>query len=166
MTGGTGAVGAGCRGARLAPLTEPRSGAGTAVSPWPLQSELELGALPTAVPCFRLHARAVVIEWRLPGLVEPAELLACELTTNAVHAARRLAIRQIPVVRLRMVSDGACVVICVWDGNDQMPARRDAGPDEDSGRGLMLVEALAKDWGAYRQADGGKVVWAMLAAGP
>jgi anti-sigma regulatory factor (Ser/Thr protein kinase) len=108
----------------------------------------------------------VVTEWRLPGLVAPAELLACELTTNAVHAARRLATRQTPVVRLEMVSDGACVVICVWDGNDQMPARRDAGPDEDSGRGLMLVEALAKDWGAYRQVDGGKVVWVMLAADP
>jgi hypothetical protein len=47
-----------------------------------------------------------------------------------------------------------------------MPARRDAGPDEDSGRGLMLVEALGKDWGAYREADGGKVVWVMLAADP
>jgi hypothetical protein len=42
-----------------------------------------------------------------------------------------------------------------------MPARRDAGPDAIAGRGLMLVETLGKDWGAYRQA-GGKVVWVMI----
>jgi hypothetical protein len=38
----------------------------------------------------------------------------------------------------------------------------DAGPDFDSGRGLMIVDALSADWGAYREADG-KVVWAPVA---
>lgn len=161
MSGGTGAASASCGGARLALSTEPRSGAGTAFPPWLLQSELELGALPTAVSCFRLHARAMVMEWRLPGLAESAELLACELTTNAIHASRRLRTRQTPVVRLWIVSDGACVVIHVWDGNDEMPVRRDAGPDEESGRGLMLVENLGTDWGAYRKAVG-KVVWVLI----
>jgi hypothetical protein len=33
--------------------------------------------------------------------------------------------------------------------------------DQESGRGLMLVEALSKDWGVYPK-DGGKVVWVML----
>jgi hypothetical protein len=37
---------------------------------WPLRSSLELGALPTAVPCARLHARHLVWEWGLDGLVE------------------------------------------------------------------------------------------------
>ena len=101
------------------------------------------------------------MEWRLPGLAESAELLACELTTNAIHASRRLRSRQTPVVRLWIVSDGACVVIHVWDGNDEMPVRRDAGPDEESGRGLMLVENLGTDWGAYPKAVG-KVVWVLI----
>jgi hypothetical protein len=30
---------------------------------WPLRSGLELGALPSAVPCARLHARQVTWEW-------------------------------------------------------------------------------------------------------
>ena len=36
---------------------------------WPLRSFLELGALPSAVPCARLHARQVLWEWRLTGLI-------------------------------------------------------------------------------------------------
>jgi hypothetical protein len=66
-----------------------------------------------------------------------------------------------PVVRLWLSSDLRCVLIRVWDGNNQMPARRDAGPDDDSGRGLMIVEYLANEWGAYPKADG-KVVWVLL----
>jgi len=52
----------------------------------PLRSYLELGALPTAVPCARLHARQLVWEWGLDGLAESSELLVSELVTNAVQA--------------------------------------------------------------------------------
>jgi anti-sigma regulatory factor (Ser/Thr protein kinase) len=128
---------------------------------WPLTTYLELGAMPTAVPCFRLHARAVAMEWQLPGLAEPAELLVSELTTNAIQASGRLRTRQTPVVRLCMVSDRALLVIHVWDGSDEMPVRQNARPDEIGGRGLLLVETLGKDWGAYREAHG-KVVWVLI----
>src|SRR6516162_10509968 len=57
---------------------------------WPLQSFLELGAYPGAVPCARLHTRAVLWEWGLgPG--ENAELVVSEIVTNAVQASRVLA---------------------------------------------------------------------------
>ncbi len=51
---------------------EPSSGVGPAFhldepEP-PLRTYLELGALPTAVPCARLHARHVLSEWGLNGL--------------------------------------------------------------------------------------------------
>ncbi len=46
---------------------------------WPLHSYLELGALPTAVPCARLHARHLLREWGLNGLAADAELLVSEL---------------------------------------------------------------------------------------
>jgi hypothetical protein len=55
------------------------------------------------------------------------------------------------------------VQIEVWDGLDRMPQR---GPDlaleAESGRGLVLVEALSTRWGAYPTAGGGKVVWATV----
>jgi hypothetical protein len=62
---------------------------------------------------------------------------------------------------LWLSSDLDCVLIRVWDGDRQMPVRQEAGPDEESGRGLMLVEHLSSEWGAYWKADG-KVVWALV----
>jgi hypothetical protein len=59
------------------------------------------------------------------------------------------------------------VVIHVEDPcGDEMPIRKDATLDEESGRGLMLVEMLSKDHGVYRKTEGTKVVWAMLTADP
>jgi hypothetical protein len=67
----------------------------------------------------------------------------------------------VPVVRLRLASDRLSLVLHVWDRSGEMPVRRDTGPDEVGGRGLLLVETLGKDWGAYREADG-KVVWVVI----
>lgn len=127
---------------------------------WPLRSGLELAAYPTAVPCARLHARHITLEWGLRALAEPTELLVSELATNAIRASAGLLS---PVIRLCLASDRHDIVIRVWDGNDQMPARRDTGPDSECGRGLLLVESLSADWGSYRKANG-KVVWAMIGA--
>jgi anti-sigma regulatory factor (Ser/Thr protein kinase) len=134
---------------------EPDSG----VHEWPLHSRLELGALPTAVPCARLHARQVTLEWGLRDLADITELIVSELVTNAIRASRGLIS---PVVGLSLVSDRSCVLIRVWDGNrEQMPVRQQAGPDAEYGRGLVLVDAISAEWGSYRRANG-KVVWAMV----
>src|ERR1700680_336795 len=50
--------------------------------PWQLRTLLELAALPGAVPCSRLHARHVLLEWGLSEIAENAELLLSELVTN------------------------------------------------------------------------------------
>jgi hypothetical protein len=42
---------------------------------FPRRSSLLLGALPSAVPCARLHARQVLWEWGLSEVAEIAELL-------------------------------------------------------------------------------------------
>jgi anti-sigma regulatory factor (Ser/Thr protein kinase) len=125
---------------------------------WPLQSRLELAALDTAPACARKHAKAVLLEWGLPTLADTAELLVSELITNAVRASAAL---PSPVVGLWLVSDGQSIVAHVRDGSNVMPERRDADPDSASGRGLLLVETLGKDWGAYRKATG-KVVWVLI----
>jgi hypothetical protein len=70
---------------------EPSSGVGPAFhlgepEP-PLRSYLELRALPTAVPCARLHARHVLREWGLNGLAPDSELLVSAL--EALSSARR-----------------------------------------------------------------------------
>jgi anti-sigma regulatory factor (Ser/Thr protein kinase) len=131
-----------------------------------LQTHLELAAVPSAVPCARGHVRAVAHEWGLAELADTAELLASELTTNALQASERLQNRAdlaiVPVVRIWVTTDQTSIVIHVWDASDAMPVRQEAGPGDDGGRGLMIIDALSADWGAYRKAEGGKVVWAMI----
>jgi anti-sigma regulatory factor (Ser/Thr protein kinase) len=166
MIGGTSAVWATTGGALPARAAELGSGAGAAGQDWPLVSTLPpLAALPTAPACARGHVRAVAHEWGVSNLADTAELVASELVTNAVQASERLRLRAdlgiVPVIRLWLVSDQISMVIRVWDGNDEMPVRRDADPDDIGGRGLMIIDSLAKDWGAYRKADG-KVVWVMV----
>jgi anti-sigma regulatory factor (Ser/Thr protein kinase) len=132
---------------------------------WPFQTFLELGALATAPGCARGHIRSVLCEWGLADRAGTAELLVSELMTNAIRASGALRAREdhpgVPVCHLRMVSDGFSVVVSVWDSSDDMPLRRDARPDQEGGRGLMLVESLGQDWGAYREQTG-KVVWVSL----
>jgi anti-sigma regulatory factor (Ser/Thr protein kinase) len=131
-----------------------------------LRTHLELAAMPTAVPCARGHVRSIAREWGLDALADAAELIASELVTNAVLESERLKLRAdlatVPLVRIWVISDGTTLVIHVWDGSTAEPVRRDAGPGEEDGRGLLLVETLSKDWGTYQKLDG-KVVWAMVA---
>jgi len=163
MSGGTSAVSAGRCGAP--PVGATQRGSGARYQGQPLESSLALAALPTAPACARGHVRAVAHEWDLPGLADTAELLASELVTNSVQAYERLKPRAepaiVPVIRLRMVSDRLSLVIHVWDTCDEMPVRQDAGPNEIGGRGLLLVEALGQEWGAYWEAHG-KVVWVLI----
>jgi anti-sigma regulatory factor (Ser/Thr protein kinase) len=79
---------------------------------WPLRSSLELGALPTAVPCACLHVRHVLWEWGLSSLSDRAELLVHELVANAVDAA---AGRDGQVVSLHLSGHATQVLIEVRD---------------------------------------------------
>jgi hypothetical protein len=40
------------------------------------------------------------------------------------------------------------------------------GEDAESGRGLLLVEAISERWGFFGYDGGGKVTWALLEAAP
>jgi hypothetical protein len=141
---------------------------------WPLRSYLQLGALPGAVPCARLHAKLVLWEWGLDRLVETSELLVSEIVTNAVHASMSPAaghgedyrICGLPSVWLWLAADRRKVLIQVWDGNPEIPTWRDMGVTAESGRGLLLVESLSAQWGSYTpEGWTGKVVWAVVGEG-
>lgn len=130
---------------------------------WPAQDFLELGALPGAVPSARLHARQVLWEWALTRLIERAELVVSELTTNAIYAAR--AMPETYPVRLWLLTDRRQVLILLWDACPQLPALIKVDEYAESGRGLFLVEMLSDRWGSYPTASpGGKVVWALIQA--
>jgi anti-sigma regulatory factor (Ser/Thr protein kinase) len=128
---------------------------------WPLHAALDLGALPTAPGCGRAWTRQILWEWRLTRLSDSAQLIASELLTNASLASRRL---DRPAIGLTLLSDRARLVILVRDFDPGAPAPRHASDDDESGRGLMLVDAISDGYGWYQPADGtpGKVVWALL----
>jgi anti-sigma regulatory factor (Ser/Thr protein kinase) len=126
-------------------------------------SRLEFPAVSASVGFARKRARTVAVEFGLVPLADTLELIVSEIVTNAVRATRHLRDANLttPVIRLWLGLDLDSVLIRVWDASSQMPTRQDAGPDDDSGRGLMLVGSLAKEWGAYRE-EAGKVVWALI----
>jgi anti-sigma regulatory factor (Ser/Thr protein kinase) len=133
---------------------------------WPLRSFLELGAFPGAMPCARLHARAVLWEWGL-SIGEDVELVVSEIVTNAVHASR--ALTQPGVLRLWLLSDRRRVLVMVWDGSRKPPAPSGHNADElrEGGWGLLLVETISDRWSRYCVPEtGGKVVWALCAGVP
>jgi anti-sigma regulatory factor (Ser/Thr protein kinase) len=127
---------------------------------------LELGALPTAVPCARLHVKQVLWEWGLGELAEVSEAVISELVTNAYETTSR---HQLPTpIRLRLSSNGQQALIEVWDANPTPPRppalnANDLPPETaENGRGLFLVAALSERWSCYRLSQGGKVVWAEI----
>ena len=136
---------------------------------WPMSTFIELGALPGAVPCARLHARQVLWEWRLEEFTNATELVVSELVTNAVQVSQALTgsrydgrwMPGVPPVRLWLVSDGERIVIHVWDASHLMPEAQDAGLDAETGRGLLLISSMCTGWGTYTpEGATGKIVWA------
>jgi anti-sigma regulatory factor (Ser/Thr protein kinase) len=136
--------------------------------PWPLRSSLELGALPTAVPCACVHTQLLLWEWGLNSLAESAELLVSELVTNAVNAT---AGQDGQVVSLHLSGNATQVLIEVHDADPRPPgpgSPREPGEENSEARdGVLLVAALSSRWDWYPTDDPpGKVVWCELTASP
>jgi anti-sigma regulatory factor (Ser/Thr protein kinase) len=126
-----------------------------------LRDSLELGPLPEAVPCARLHARNILWEWGLSRLGETAEIVITELMNNAITASR--ALPWLSPVRRWLLSDQLNLWVLVWDANPQPPQHASTDLYAESGRGLLLVENYSTRWDWYAAQDtGGKVIWALI----
>nr|WP_234334747.1 SpoIIE family protein phosphatase [Streptomyces sp. NRRL S-118] len=103
----------------------------------------------------RRLARRALARWDLEELSDSVELLVSEVVTNAVRYAER------PVTLRLLRTD---VLRCeVGDDSPQLPRQRRARDTDEGGRGLFLVNRLARRWGATRLSTG-KVVWFELPA--
>ena len=147
MSGSTGAAsGYHPAAGHPAGLAAPVPSVGPATGHWPHESSLDLGPLPSAVPCARLHTRHILWEWGLQQLTDQAELIVSELITNAAHASETLTASRYagrwapgrPPVRLWLHGQQQRIAVQVWDANNQLPVRQPADPDAESGRGLLL----------------------------
>ena len=79
--------------------------------------------------------------------------------TNAVRTVQGTVI-QLTIFTAR---SAPAVVFEMWDQSTQQPVLRQAGPDDETGRGLAIVTALASDWGVRHHPEGGKTIWAACA---
>jgi serine phosphatase RsbU (regulator of sigma subunit)/anti-sigma regulatory factor (Ser/Thr protein kinase) len=112
-----------------------------------------------AVRAARAHLRAVVDQWELGALEDAAELVVSELVTNAlVHAGTACALT------VRYDAAGAQLRLGVEDGTTSHPQPRDAAEDASGGRGMQIVEAVARRWWVAPHGSG-KTVWVELAVG-
>jgi anti-sigma regulatory factor (Ser/Thr protein kinase) len=92
--------------------------------------------------------------WGREHVIDDASLVVAELATNAVVHARSEFI-------VAVSSDDDAVRLSVRDASPALPTVRDPHANSVSGRGLMLVAAIARRWGIELVNDG-KVVWAEL----
>ncbi|MFS1298153.1 ATP-binding protein [Streptosporangium longisporum] len=112
-----------------------------------------------AVPEVRAWARGLLAGRLTVPVLDDVLLLLSELATNAVtHSdSGRGADGRVTVYVARL--PGTVHVEVTDEGSDtSAPAARVPGTDDDGGRGLWLVEAVAAGWGSYRD-ERGRSVW-------
>ncbi|WP_406093581.1 ATP-binding protein [Streptomyces sp. NBC_01013] len=122
------------------------------------QFAVQLSATRRGARLARLLAAEQLRSWGLP--LEDASLVVAELAANAaLHG-------YVPGrdFRVLLTVDGDTLRIEVADARgDQLPRVRTRTEAAGSGRGLLLVEALATRWGVVRGPFPRKTVWAEIA---
>jgi len=111
---------------------------------------------PIAAEQARLLTKIALADWDILEIADNALIIVAELVTNAVKMG--------DVFHLTLTRQGGAALIEVWDGSEALPDRRRRSMERVDGRGLLLVDACAKDWGWRLEEQGGKTVWAVAAA--
>ncbi|MCZ7415029.1 MULTISPECIES: ATP-binding protein [unclassified Streptomyces] len=130
--------------------------------PW--SYELHFPRDPRGPAIARTTLKAVLSAHGLGDLIDRAELLTSELTSNAVRYSEGPA-----TVRLRW--ENPVLRVSVTDTCPDLPVRqRTIGPDAVRGRGLLILDLFADAWGGCGIGEalfgvGGKSVWFELVFG-
>lgn len=119
-----------------------------------------LSAVPTSAGEARRTVRELLDEWGVrPETCEDVLLITSELVTNALTHTDSEWI----VCRLQLTGHRLRIEVEDQNRGHAQPARRRPGPDDQNGRGLMLVGMLSSDWGVRDTPQrSGRVVWAEL----
>jgi anti-sigma regulatory factor (Ser/Thr protein kinase) len=104
----------------------------------------------------RRFLRGAVCPVHAASVLDSAQLLVSELVTNGIRYGA-------PPLSVRVDCDGSAGLrVTVSDGGTSgLPAPRRADDDEESGRGMALVDYISADWGV-EAGEEGKAVWFSL----
>jgi anti-sigma regulatory factor (Ser/Thr protein kinase) len=92
-------------------------------------------------------------QWGMAELIDDAALLLSELLTNALRYGGDAEIA------VSLVATSTALMISVNDGSPIPPQLTEAGVESESGRGLHLIAAFAKNWGV---SSNGTTTWCTL----
>ncbi|MFD8729463.1 SpoIIE family protein phosphatase [Streptomyces sp. NPDC059611] len=109
----------------------------------------------------RAIVRQALADWDMADLADDAELVTGELLVNVLlhtegGAVLTLEVLPEPVRRIRL---------SVQDRSSAWPRRRTPGETSTSGRGLLLLDAVATRWGIEPRGEG-KAVWCEIGPAP
>jgi len=126
------------------------------VGPSPAERvEVDLAADVMSAGAARRFTEAQCAAWGVSDVVDAALLVVSELVTNAVTHARS-------ACTLRLARSADAIRLEVSDDGIGSPDPLVADPDDEHGRGLLLVSAMSSAWGVNSTASGGKLVWAEI----
>ncbi|MFG2171328.1 ATP-binding protein [Streptomyces niveus] len=117
-------------------------------------------ARPESVGQARSFTSEALADWGLPDRADDVRLCVSELATNAlVHGTA-------PGhgFLVKLDADEDVVRLEVHDSRRQHPEARQAAGTDTSGRGLILLNALADGWGVEDRTPVGKIVWSCFKA--
>jgi anti-sigma regulatory factor (Ser/Thr protein kinase) len=113
---------------------------------------------PQNIPRARGHVARLAVDWGQPHAAGDAALVASELCTNALlHGCLRDRLFRVET----SLAAGTLRVAVTDPRGERLPESRPSDPDDQFGRGLLIVHALANRWGLERLTVG-KTVWAEL----
>ncbi|WP_411143296.1 ATP-binding protein [Streptomyces sp. x-80] len=143
----------------MTPPPQPPAPSAPAAPSAPLRPlTVELLAFPKEVPALR-HA----VREYLGGPCADVQLCVSEILSNVIrHLGEGTPVTV--TVRVSGSGDGRTWVEVTDPDPRALPVLRQAAGDDESGRGIALLDALALCWGV-RQGVAGKTVWCVLAGG-
>ncbi|WP_327136597.1 ATP-binding protein [Streptomyces sp. NBC_01340] len=115
----------------------------------------------------RLLAVERLIAWEMsPGIIERAEHVVAELASNAALHGRIQGRDFLLALTLDNPADTLRIAVSDTRGECRPAIPPERATDAESGRGLLLVDALADRWGTEPRPPSGKTVWALLVQSP
>ncbi|MCX4967956.1 ATP-binding protein [Streptomyces sp. NBC_00654] len=130
------------------------------------EATVTLPSDPVSVSSARRYVARILAEWGLADDTEIADtirLIVSELATNAVQHTFGLSPTFTVDLRLDREEE---LRLGVTDSHPRWPQRLPAAVQQDNGRGMVIIRALAKEYGGQLSVtptpEGGKTVWIAL----